>query len=96
MEAVSGIESGLGGIAKKARQIRSQVSDCDPQSLCQPTDSFRAGAALFPLDEAQKWPGNASLLADFIPRETLCVDVFGDIHAQLLHYVNFSSKGHFT
>jgi hypothetical protein len=96
MEAVLGIERGLGGIAKETRQIRSQVSDSDPKSLCQPANRFGPGAALFPLNEAQKRPGNTGLLADFIPREPLCVDVFGDIHAELLHYVNFSGKRHFT
>ncbi|MFV1530590.1 hypothetical protein VWX96_17130 [Phaeobacter sp. A90a-4f] len=96
MEAVIGIEEGLGGVSKEARQIRSQVSDSDAKSLRQPTDRFRAGAALLPLYQAQEWPGNTGLLADLVPREPICVDVFGDIHTELLLYVNFYSKGYFT
>jgi hypothetical protein len=96
MEAVIGREEGLGGVSKETRQIRSQVSDSDTKSLRQPPDRFGAGAAFLPLDQAQEWPGNTGLLADFVPREPICVDVFGDIHTELLLYVNFYSKGFFT
>ncbi|AUQ64411.1 hypothetical protein PhaeoP24_01221 [Phaeobacter inhibens] len=90
------LQGWLGGVSEEACQIGPQISDSDPKSLCQPTDRFRPWAALLSLNKAQEWPGNTSLLADFVPREPLCVDVFGDIHTELLHYVNFYSKEYFT
>jgi hypothetical protein len=96
MEAGIGIEKGLGGISKETGQIRAQVSDTDAESLCQPPNGLRPRAALAALDQTEEGAGNSRFPADLFTGKPVRTDVFGDIHTELLHYVNFTGKGDFT
>ena len=96
MEAVLGIGMGSGGVAKDPRQIRAEVANGQTERLGKRPNRVGAGGALLALDQAQKCAGNPRFLADLFAGETLLIDMFGDVHTGLLHYVNFSGKVVFT
>lgn len=96
MEAGFGIGRGLGGVSEDAGQVWAKVSNSDAESLRQLPDSARAGAAALLLNETEEGAGNTRFLTNFVSREAIGIDVFGDVHTELLHYVNFSGKGYFT
>lgn len=85
-----------GHTSKRAGQVRPKVPNGNTKSVREVFDLVRPDIPLALLDKAKIGPRNSCLFANILARQANRIDVGGDIHSRVLHYVNFSRKRRFT
>lgn len=86
----------LGGVTKHIRQVGSEVSNRNPESGGECSHSRYPDLPLLSLDQAKMSAGDTCCFADICSRQPVRVDVFSNIHAIFLHYVNLTRNRDFT
>ncbi len=95
-ERKAGIGAALGGVTKHIGQVWSEISNRNAKCLSERPHLREPDLPLPSLDEAEVSAGDTCCFADIRPRQPVRVDVFGNIHAIFLLYVNFTCNRDFT
>ncbi|WP_244437712.1 hypothetical protein, partial [Roseivivax isoporae] len=84
------------GVPEHVGQVGAEVAHSDPERISQTLNFGWSNASLTTLDEAEITPRDPRSSTDVGARQAVSINVFSDVHAVVLHYVNFLYKKAFT